>query len=120
MFLGIKGKHENSPIIINNHLVKYSKYLKSTFWQKQRKKILKKASYKCFCCGARAWQVHHNNYKNKGDEKSGDLIALCGNCHRRIHEEIKQGKLELFNAHFKRKEEINYQIDILKSLNLVD
>jgi 5-methylcytosine-specific restriction endonuclease McrA len=120
MYLGIRKRGGKSPIVIINHPVKYLKYLKSDYWQIRRKKELKKARYKCFCCGAKAWQVHHNNYKNKSDEKKGDLIALCGNCHKRIHEEVKKGKIDLLNAHIKRKEYINYQINIMKRLDLID
>ena len=64
----------------------YKEYLKSPEWRKIRKRILKRANYKCELCKvARAYQVHHKHYKNIFKEKDKDLLAVCGVCHQDKH-----------------------------------
>ena len=64
----------------------YKEYLKSPEWRKIRKRILKRANYKCELCKvAKAYQVHHKHYKNIFKEKDKDLLAVCGVCHQDKH-----------------------------------
>ena len=64
----------------------YKEYLKSPEWRKIRKRILKRANYKCEICKvAKAYQVHHKHYKNIFKEKDKDLLAVCGVCHQDKH-----------------------------------
>jgi len=65
----------------------YSKYLESQAWAEKRKLVLKRANGMCEGCGIAApEEVHHHTYKNVGNEFLFELSALCGSCHKRIHE----------------------------------
>ena len=65
----------------------YQKYLQSPEWQSTRKQAIARAGYRCQLCGAYASQleVHHNTYKNLGNERPADIIVLCHDCHSRFH-----------------------------------
>ncbi len=65
----------------------YPEYLKTEHWQKTRKQKLTEAGYKCQLCGIENVQldIHHNNYKNRGNEQMTDLICLCHTCHFKFH-----------------------------------
>lgn len=64
----------------------YDEYLQSEHWQKLRKMILISAGEKCQRCGSRAaLQVHHETYDNLGHERVDDLLAVCRECHDKIH-----------------------------------
>ena len=62
-------------------------YLKSDDWKRKRSVVLKRDSYKCASCGARASQVHHKKYarRNIGKEPIEWLVSLCDPCHRKQH-----------------------------------
>jgi len=65
---------------------KYRDYLLSAAWQAKRESALNNAGHKCqLCAGTKRLQVHHNSYKNLGDEPLRDLIVLCNMCHGRFH-----------------------------------
>lgn len=67
----------------------YAQYLKSTEWQKARRKALKHAEYRCQLCNqADRLNVHHRNYSRLGAEKDADLIVLCENCHSKFHDKL--------------------------------
>lgn len=62
----------------------YSAYLRSDAWQERRKAALKRAGNRCTLCAATDnLQVHHNSYKNLGNELPEDLTVLCDSCHER-------------------------------------
>lgn len=64
----------------------YKEYLETDHWKSKRKRALKRANYKCQLCSSKeSLQVHHNTYKNRGNEKDEDLIVLCENCHSKYH-----------------------------------
>jgi len=66
----------------------YNEYLKSPVWQAKRAKVFARAHNVCEACGdAPAYQVHHLTYKNVGKEPLFDLVAVCAECHRALHEE---------------------------------
>lgn len=68
----------------------YKNYLMTKHWQNRRVKALKDAKYKCQLCSRKdELHVHHNTYKNIGNEKKEDLIVLCKKCHSKFHD-IKQ------------------------------
>lgn len=67
----------------------YQTYLNSPEWQTKRRKILKRAYYKCEKCRkAKPLQVHHLTYEWEDGERSDkldNLLAVCDRCHRRLH-----------------------------------
>jgi hypothetical protein len=70
---------------------KYQKYLDSDCWKKQiRAAALERANYICEarirCKGAWATETHHKNYACVGVERPEDLMAVCNNCHRALHQ----------------------------------
>ena len=65
---------------------KYRRYLRSPHWQALRKKILKRADYKCEKCRRHVpLDVHHLTYARRGHEDMADLQALCRSCHQKAH-----------------------------------
>src|SRR3990167_3484144 len=73
----------------------YKEYLGSFEWQKIRKRILKRANYKCEICKVqKAYQVHHKTYKRIFREKDSDLIAICGVCHQDKHKILTDEYIE--------------------------
>lgn len=65
----------------------YKNYLMTKHWQNRRLGVLKDAKYKCqLCSGKDELHVHHNTYKNIGNEKKEDLIVLCKMCHSKFHD----------------------------------
>mgnify|MGYP000274206070 CR=1 FL=1 len=66
----------------------YDKYLLSEEWAKKREKVLNRANGICEGCGENnANQVHHLTYKNVGAEFLFELVAICHECHDRLHEQ---------------------------------
>jgi 5-methylcytosine-specific restriction endonuclease McrA len=67
----------------------YSKFLKSEYWAKVRKKVLARDCNKCQFCGSKKrLEIHHYSYKNHLNELNhlDDLITLCKSCHEYTHE----------------------------------
>jgi len=113
-FLGFKKRIEEYTEKHNNALGRkesYCKFLKSDYWKKKRLKVLKKNKFKCFICGGRAWQVHHKSYNNLGRESEKDLIALCGKCHKKLSEKVKNNELRLKSAHHILRREFKEESD---------
>lgn len=53
-------------------------------WQKKRQQCFKHFYFRCALCGSpRNLQAHHITYKNLFNEKPGDLVCLCADCHSR-------------------------------------
>lgn len=69
----------------------YSELLKHPKWQKKRLEILTRDSYQCQCCFDRETTlvVHHKRYdrnKNPWEYDNSDLITLCEDCHKILHD----------------------------------
>lgn len=70
----------------------YLDYLKSPEW-----KIVKRRYYGsrlfggyCYCCEeSKPLQLHHKTYRRLKSERLSDLIALCNDCHKLVHEIVK-------------------------------
>lgn len=61
----------------------YHAYINSDRWQRTRRAVLQRASYRCERCGsAGPLDVHHLSYARFGHEDLSDLRALCRPCHR--------------------------------------
>jgi 5-methylcytosine-specific restriction endonuclease McrA len=70
----------------------YKEYLQTPEWQAIREKSLEIAGYRCEVCNAeKSIDIHHRTYERRGEECSGDLVALCRSCHTLFH---KAGKLK--------------------------
>jgi hypothetical protein len=64
----------------------YEKYLTSSEWQKKREKVLARASGLCEgCMENSATQAHHLSYEHVGDEYLFELVAVCDDCHEKLH-----------------------------------
>ncbi len=65
---------------------KYNTYLVSEGWQKKRSTVLKRANNVCEgCLDRQATQVHHLTYNNVFNEFLFELVAICDECHARLH-----------------------------------
>lgn len=77
------SKPRRTETIEQLKVMDYQQYLGS-YWWRLCKKINRKRE--CEKCGFNhELDLHHLNYENRGEEKSGDLITLCRRCHRDIH-----------------------------------
>ena len=66
----------------------YAAYLASPKWKRTRKKTIKERGLTCEYCGStRSIEVHHLNYDHIGFEWPEDLLVLCRNCHKTMHED---------------------------------
>ena len=65
----------------------YKAYLKSPEWQATRRKVFKLYGYRCDQCGsAKNLHIHHITYENLGEEQISDLVPLCEECHKKLHD----------------------------------
>ena len=68
----------------------YNTYLQTPQWKARRAQVLKRANGLCEGCReSRAVQVHHLTYEHVGNEFLFELVALCLECHDRIHQSEK-------------------------------
>jgi len=64
----------------------YGNYLHTDQWREKRRKVLNRDDHVCQSCLDRdATEVHHLTYARVGNEPLFDLIAVCSECHREIH-----------------------------------
>lgn len=64
----------------------YNAYLQTQEWRTKREAVLRRGNGVCEGCGrSMAEHVHHRTYENLGDEFLFELVALCRNCHQKIH-----------------------------------
>lgn len=69
----------------------YREYLGTDEWSERRKKVIRRAEFKCQVCAAGGrLHVHHRTYIRRGVERIEDMIALCADCHEIFH---RNGKL---------------------------
>lgn len=70
---------------------RYTAYLKTPQWRSKRTAVLARANGMCEgCLTRRATQVHHLTYAHVGDEFLFELVAICDECHSRIHKDRKE------------------------------
>ncbi len=66
---------------------RYAAYLKTPEWARKRAQVMQRANNTCEGCGtSRAHQVHHKTYEHIGEEFLWELVAVCMQCHERLHE----------------------------------
>lgn len=68
----------------------YREYLKTEWWNRSRKRALRRAKFRCQLCNAKdtTLDVHHRRYDNLGFEGRDDVLVLCRICHEVFHERI--------------------------------
>ncbi len=77
-------------------------YLKSEDWKNLRAAIIHFQDGLCECCGGKAKDVHHINYRNLTDVLPMDLMAVCRDCHDAIHLALKITPWEKINKKHKK------------------
>ena len=64
----------------------YDIYLQSPQWREKRQKVLSMSGAVCAGCGENMpTQVHHLSYSHVGDEFLFELVAVCDQCHKKLH-----------------------------------
>lgn len=64
----------------------FNKYLESDSWRQRRSRVMKRASGQCEGCQTKpATQVHHLTYDHVFEEFLFELVAICDECHARLH-----------------------------------
>lgn len=71
----------------------YTKHINSDRWERRRQQAIQDVGGTCqfikngkLCGSTDRIQVHHLSYDNLGNEKPEDLLVVCRECHRRVHE----------------------------------
>lgn len=70
----------------------YEEYLNSTEWKQTRSLIIERDQHCMICHSSKNLEVHHNTYQRLGQEQPGDLVTVCGNCHKFITDSLKERK----------------------------
>ena len=78
--------------------IDYYDYIQSPEWKARREEFIK-AVGKCQKCGiCEKLSVHHENYKNLGNETLADVSVLCWPCHKKYgHYNIERTPLPKTN-----------------------
>jgi 5-methylcytosine-specific restriction endonuclease McrA len=64
----------------------YEEYLRSSEWKERRELVIKRDGGLCQAClSEQATEVHHLTYDQIFKEYLFDLVAVCRNCHERLH-----------------------------------
>jgi 5-methylcytosine-specific restriction endonuclease McrA len=64
----------------------YAEYLQTPEWRGRWRLVMERAKGMCEGCGkAKAQQVHHLTYEHVGNEFLWQLVAICHECHERVH-----------------------------------
>lgn len=70
--------------------VNYRDYIRSPEWRAKRQKYWEsRLPNNCHVCAApkrSGFHLHHRTYKNLGNERLMDLVPLCPDCHRLVHQ----------------------------------
>jgi hypothetical protein len=64
----------------------YSSYLASPHWKELRSRLILATTTCGACTRNSAKALHHQTYERFGAELDQDLIPVCSDCHRRIHQ----------------------------------
>lgn len=64
----------------------HNAYLQTPDWRRRRQAVMQRAHGFCEGCGKEnATQVHHLSYEHWKEEFLWELVAICDDCHERIH-----------------------------------
>jgi len=71
---------------------RYAEYLLSPEWCRLRNAVLER-DYYCRCCHVNlSVDAHHLTYVRIFHERLTDLVGVCRDCHKTIHEELEAKK----------------------------
>lgn len=78
----------------------YDEYLKSDHW-KEIKEQYKNSDFPqhCLVCHNDKYVLHHRSYVRLGDESLYDFVPLCKNCHQKVHNYLKENKIDISATH---------------------
>jgi hypothetical protein len=66
---------------------RYDTYLQSVEWKVKKTEVLIRDSHRCQSCGNTTHlHVHHITYKRLGNENIDDLVTVCRQCHKELHD----------------------------------
>jgi len=69
-----------------SHSPEYEAVLQSPGWRRRRSEAIRAAGRRCQECGAAGpLDVHHLSYAHLGNERPDELLAVCEDCHGRLH-----------------------------------
>jgi len=86
--LGHKATDEDIQSLVDELIRKanYASYLMTDHWINKRDAILERDNHRCKQCKKTyLLHVHHLTYDRLGNEDDEDLITLCEDCHKRLH-----------------------------------
>jgi 5-methylcytosine-specific restriction endonuclease McrA len=84
----------------------YSTYIQSSGWRTSPARLgeLEAAGYRCRLCNTPGGEVpleaHHRTYDRLGNERIGDLTALCRDCHRVVTDLLRRRRYALRSPRF--------------------
>jgi hypothetical protein len=93
----------------------YESYLASKHWNVVRERFKPPGSVCAAECGMEAKFLHHLDYRNLGDEGSGDVVPLCAQCHERVHQSEFMGARGGLRRAFERIRKRNRTVERLKN-----
>ena len=72
------------PFVKDNE--SYNEYLASPEWASIRLEVLRLHDHECACCGEKATQVHHRDYRPRvlRGEDMNALVLVCKRCHELV------------------------------------
>ena len=86
----------------------YDAYLKTDEWLKLRRQVLNRAGQNCEGCGVKLpTEVHHLTNDHVGNEFLFELVAVCQDCHQRLHPQT-EGK----EVKSRRDLDLDFDLDI--------
>lgn len=70
---------------------KYKNYLLSDAWAMRKDQLFSVVGRNCEMCGSgNHIQVHHLTYERLYDERAGDLVVVCSECHEIMDKDRKE------------------------------
>lgn len=83
----------------------YDDYLRSPEWRTLRQRVIDRDGGECVICGSRNnLRVHHISYEKGMDEEGDNLVTLCEDCHKKVHDIVdktfspRTGERDVLNA----------------------
>ncbi len=86
----------------------YHEYINSREWKNKAELIKHQRGFRCQMCNISGYvsvlHVHHNTYERIRNEKDGDMIVLCSDCHKLFHDNKKPqaNKIRLSDEEIKK------------------
>ncbi len=98
--------------------IAYEEYLRSPRWRATRRRYKAQRPWACYVCGTTfRLHLHHRTYARLGREKLDDLVPLCHDHHKRVHELVSEKKATLYRAHEKLASKVGVNVDSYNGLS---